>query len=300
MGPYPKGANQNTHMLVVVDMFTRYVELFPLRITKSQKIIEKLWLVCCRWGIPRVILSDNGPQFVSKVYFSWCKSLDIKTFHISAYHPQANMTERYVQTVKSMILATIDNCKDWDGYIPELEFAIRTAVNDSTQFSPAYLTTGRELRTPFDNLMNMEISSFKGIQVIRKRLEIVHNIARDNIQASKEKFLAQYNKKAKERKYQVGDRVWLKTHFLSNASKGIASKLSPKREGPFRVTEMISNNIYDIVDINTGKKVNKVHINELSSFLDETDQDVSLSTTSCTLQTNLAGPTNATNANATT
>ncbi|ODM87732.1 Retrovirus-related Pol polyprotein from transposon 17.6 [Orchesella cincta] len=233
------------HLFVIVDNFSRYVEMYPLRVAKTETIIDKLWQTFCRWGLPRSILSDNGTQFTSRAYGDWCKSLGISPFYISAYHPQANMTERYNATIKSMIVAVITRCKDWDKYIQELAFALRTSVSDSTGFTPAYINLGRELATPFENLMQMEISSFKDTKSLHKRLQIVHAVVREEIENSQGKYLKYYNAKAKPRCYKIGDLVWLKTHFLSDASRGITASLCKKREGPY-----------------------KVHINELSPYLD--------------------------------
>jgi hypothetical protein len=95
MGPYPKGHFQSQYLFVVVDMLSKHVEMFPLRQATSDIVIAKLWEVFCRWGVPKVILSDNGSQFVSKLYEKFCEGLGINTFHIAVYHAQANNTERY-------------------------------------------------------------------------------------------------------------------------------------------------------------------------------------------------------------
>jgi transposase InsO family protein len=283
MGPYPPGTNQSTYLLVVVDMFTKFVELFPLRKAKTEAVTEKLWLVCCRWGVPKVVLSDNGTQFTSAHYGEWCKALGIKPFYISAYHPQANMTERYNQTIKTMIISTIEQCKHWDRCLPELSFALRTAQNDSTQFSPDYLNTGRIFRTPFDNQMDISLPSSKDVRDMGKRINLIQSIARDNIAHSKEVYLANYNKKAKDRLICVGDKVLLKSHFLSNASRGFSAKLAPRREGPFLVTHKISDTIFDLISEETGQIVRKVHINEITPYLESIDQDAP-SQALCTLQ----------------
>jgi hypothetical protein len=152
MGPYPRTAKQNTHLLVVVCGFSKFIELFPMKTPTSVKVTEKLWEVCCRVGTFRTLVSDNGSQFTSDHYFEWCKALQISPFHISAYHAQANMTERYNATIKNIIVSYISRCRDWDKHLHEVSFALRSSVNESTKFTPAYLSTGRELRTPFDNL----------------------------------------------------------------------------------------------------------------------------------------------------
>jgi hypothetical protein len=120
MGPYPRTARQNESLLVVVDMFSKYVEMFALRTATAEKIVECLRQVCFRWGFPRTILSDNGSQFGSKHYLGWCQANCIHVFQIAVYHPQANMTERYNETIKQMIVTAISKCKDWDKYLGEL------------------------------------------------------------------------------------------------------------------------------------------------------------------------------------
>ncbi len=61
--------------------------------------------------------------------------------------------------------------------------------------------------------------------------------------------------------------VWLKTHFLSDAAKGITASLLKKREGPYQVRNIISKNVYDLKNEISGALVNKVHANELSPYL---------------------------------
>jgi len=293
MGPYPRGCKGHTHILVIVDMLTKYVELMPLRTITSKSILENLWRICCRWGVPRVILSDNGRQFTSNLYIEWCDSLGIKPFYISPYHPQANLTERYVQTVKGMIVSTISRCKDWDKFLPELSFALITSVNDSTLFTPAYLNTGREFRTPFDNQMNLSLcaSSHKDLTDLGRKIDIILQVARDNISSSQETSLSYYNRRTKARHFEIGSKVMLKTHFLSDASKGFSAKLAPKREGPFEVVKVVTDNIYDLVSLSTGQKVFKVHINELSPFLELEIEDVqSIQKTSRALSSKSTAP----------
>jgi transposase InsO family protein len=266
MGPFPKGVNQNCYLLVIVDMFTKYVEMFALRRATSDKIIEKVWEVCCRWGVPRVIVTDNGSQFTSNIYLQWCQAVGVETFHIAVYHAQANITERYNETIKGMIVATINKCKEWDKSLPELSFALRTAVNDSTKFTPAYLNVGRELRTPFHNLVNLELSNVRPVKELGNRMILIHNIARDNIIKAQEVYLANYNKDTSLRKFKVGDFVWYKTRYLADAAMGFTPKLAPKRE-LCKVIFVVSETIYDLERKEDGVKVLKVHVNDLLPYI---------------------------------
>jgi len=266
MGPYPKTAKQNEYILVVLDMFSKYVEIFPLRQATSRIIIDRLWEVCCRWGIPKTIVTDNGPQFTSKIFMEWCNVVGLIPFHIAVYHAQSNMTERYNETIKQMIVTNSIKSRQWDKNLNEIAFALRTATNDSTKFSPAYLNTGREFRTPFDNLIDIDLSSCKEVKDFGDRLNSIHDIARDNIVHSQEIYLKNYNKKTKLIEFNIGQKVWYKTHFLSDASKGFNAKLAPKRE-LCKVVDKISATVYNLVREEDGQLINKVHVNDLLPFI---------------------------------
>jgi hypothetical protein len=267
MGPYAPGSNQSRYLLTIVDQFSKYVHFVPLRVATASKIVDALWNVLMHWGLVRCIVTDNGTQFISEIWLKWCKNLGIDTFYISPYHPQANMVERYNQTIKSCIVTTISRCKDWDKHLGELAFALRTSVSDTTTFSPAYLMTGREFRTPFDNLMKIDLGTRKNPFDIGKRLHMVHEIAMQEIHKNQEKSLAYLNRKAVQRTFEIGEKVLLKTHFLSDASKGFTASLAPKREGPYTVTNKISDSVFDLTHDQNQQVVKKVHINELKSFI---------------------------------
>lgn len=69
MGPYPRTSLGHSYILVVTDLFTRWVEAFPLRISNAPRIIKILEEeVFSRFGYPRRILSDNGPQFTGHAW----------------------------------------------------------------------------------------------------------------------------------------------------------------------------------------------------------------------------------------
>ena len=253
IGPYVRSSNSNIHCLVVVDLFSKWVEMFPIRKATATVIIKKLHELCCRWGFPRVILSDNGPQFISSAYKNWCIGMSIKSYFIAPYHPNANPTERYNQTIKSMIVATISQCKDWDKYVHEIAFALRTSINDSTKFTPCYLNTGREFRNPIDNALELQTSHESNVSDYLDRMSIVLTLAKANLISSQEKYLANYNKNRKRVEFEVGDLVWKKTHELSDKSKKITASLLPKYEGPFTVIGKIKSDTYDLA-LSTNSK----------------------------------------------
>ena len=63
MGPNTEGKNKCKHLLVVVDVFTKYVELFPIRRATAKVILAKLWTVFLRFGFPKQLISDIAKMF---------------------------------------------------------------------------------------------------------------------------------------------------------------------------------------------------------------------------------------------
>ncbi|CAF5091467.1 unnamed protein product, partial [Rotaria sp. Silwood1] len=154
-GPLPKTRRGNRFILVVVDYFTKWVELFPLQSIKST-IIAQLFLdeVICRFGFPIRVISDNGVQFLSKIFIQLCNILGIQHQRTPLYHPQSNLSERINRTLKPMLASLAHNdSKSWDLKLSQIAFALRTAPSESTDNSTAFLMFGRHPRQPLDLLL---------------------------------------------------------------------------------------------------------------------------------------------------
>ena len=74
----------------------------------------------------------------SHVISSLCKHLEIERTRTTAYHPQGNgQVERFNRTLEAMLAKLAkENQKDWDLHIPRVLFAYRTALHESTGYTP--------------------------------------------------------------------------------------------------------------------------------------------------------------------
>ena len=99
-------AKDQGNILVVLDGGSGGIEAFPAGNRTSQTVKVHLSQIFASLGIPRVLVSDNGPEFVSSDLKQWCESLGLKKMESFIYHPRANgIAERAVQTVKWAIQA---------------------------------------------------------------------------------------------------------------------------------------------------------------------------------------------------
>jgi transposase InsO family protein len=77
---------------VIIDRFTKLAHFLPVKTKYSTVKLARIYLerILSLHGVPKTIISDRGPQFVSKFWMELHKSLGTKVIHSSAYHPQTS------------------------------------------------------------------------------------------------------------------------------------------------------------------------------------------------------------------
>lgn len=83
---------------------------------RTQKIVKILREeVFTKWGVPKYLVCDRGPQFTSSTLANLCKTWGCLQRLTTSYHPQANLTERINRTVKTVIAAFVgQQHQPWD------------------------------------------------------------------------------------------------------------------------------------------------------------------------------------------
>ena len=229
--------------------------------------------VIARHGAPRVLLSDRGKNFLSKVVADVCKIFQIHKVNTSSYHPQTDgLVERFNSTLcQSLSMYVSKNQKDWDDFIPLVLFAHRTSVLEVIGDSPFYVLYGREPRLPVDVKYlppvadDVTTSVFEHRKRIVEKLELAQNLARENLQRAQQKMKDYYDQGAKEPIFVVGQRVWV---YTPRTKKGLSRKLLHSWLGPYRIVEQ-SSPVHFRLRTDTNKKVTfAVHANRMKPFID--------------------------------
>ncbi|GFT72156.1 retrovirus-related Pol polyprotein from transposon 17.6 [Trichonephila clavipes] len=181
VGPYPASRPERyKFILVITDHFTKWCELIPLRKASAQTIANAFFnTYIARYGAPISLISDNGPQFISDVFEHLSHRLDIKHMKTVTYRPQSNLTERVNRNLVQMIASFVEeNHENWDQFLHEFAFALRTAVNETTNKTPAELFLGRKIITPFSKLINVT----EDAKYVGNNIERLFDEARRNMQ----------------------------------------------------------------------------------------------------------------------
>ena len=267
VGPLPKTKSQNEYLLTIMCSSTRFPEAIPLRSIKTNTILKALIKFFTLFGLPKSIQSDQGTNFMAHA-FQQVMNLGIKQYKSSAYHPESQgALERFHQTLKTMIkMYCIENSKDWDEGIHLLLFAVRESVQESLGFSPFELVFGHAVRGPLLLLKEKwldedpeKISVLKYVATFKDRLFRAGQIAKRNLQESQSKMKVWYDRKAKSRCFEPGDRVLVLFPVVGNP-------LQAKYSGPYKVVKKISDTKYLVKTPGRRKETQVCHINMLKAY----------------------------------
>ncbi|GFW70691.1 transposon Ty3-I Gag-Pol polyprotein [Trichonephila clavipes] len=169
--------------------------------------------IVLRHGAPRVIITDRGAVFRSRLVSSLVDLCNIDHRFTTAYHPQTNgLTERFNKTLADMLSMYVDvEQKNWDEILPFVTFAYNTAKQETTGFTPFYLLHGREAETTLDTMLPFCPNDFddNNITKIAARAEESRQLARVHTLRAQDKDRRRYDSKHQMVSYAPGDLVWV-------------------------------------------------------------------------------------------
>jgi hypothetical protein len=208
-------------------------------------------------GMPRVILSDNGPQFISEFWKQLFTLLGAGIRLTSTYHPQSNGgQEKFNKTLIEALRTYVSHRHDnWDECLLYFEFAYNNSVNPSTGMSPFILSYAQSPRAPWQFLdtyvaldeavpadasdlqkgAGAQLASYLGLDVINNVRE-----ARDSLHRMADDFRVRNARFAKPHSYKVGDSVLLSTKNINLSLP--CKKLCPAFVGPFSIRALLGTN----------------------------------------------------------
>ncbi|CAK5104917.1 unnamed protein product [Meloidogyne enterolobii] len=176
--------------LLIVDAYSRYPFVVQMKSTTSAYIITALREIFSMFGPPSVLVSDNGPQFISLEFETFLRTNGVNHIKSPPYHPQSNgLCERFVRTFKSSILKVIEN--------NNLHMVIADFLNEYRA-------------SPHPKLDGESPSSlFLGRQ-IRSKIDILRYIPKENLKLEGGEVKERNTRRIKE--FSIGDKVWARDH----------------------------------------------------------------------------------------
>lgn len=267
LGPLPRSRKGYTTLLVISDYFSKFVLILPMRKASAQKVAELVEQHLFHiFGVPQVILSDNGVQFTSQVFRNLVQRYNTRVWYTPRYHPQVNATERVNRVVITAIRSYIrNNHQDWDQHLSEIGSAIRSSVNEVTGYTPNYLVFGRHVPLSGDcygdQADNLPIGDREPHIESLSQLKPLFDQVKTELSKAHKKNEKYYNLRRKNFEFLEGQHVWKRNFILSDASKNFSAKLAPKYIESI-ITRKLSPIVYELSDLK-GNQLGKFHIKDL-------------------------------------
>lgn len=264
VGPLTRTAAGNTSIFVAMDSFSRFVFLHPVRKQTSKTAINVLRnFVFAHHGLCRTLVSDNATQFMSREMYTFLFNLGIKHVTTSAYHPQANSSERVNRNLTMALRIYHNNAqKSWDELLPYLMLSMNTCQHTSTGVTPASIYLGRELKHPLQLHWDIQTDMLP-----RDKEKRMHEITR-HLQKVHSKSKQRYDADRKKSPFKVGDKVLYQAHPQSNKVRGVSAKLCLKWLGPFIIQKILSPVNVQIYEEKDVGHLRVVHVSQLKPFHD--------------------------------
>ncbi|KAK0586525.1 hypothetical protein LWI29_008372 [Acer saccharum] len=255
IGPMPTGTKGGAkHAIVAVDYFTKWAEAEALvHITEANTTSFVKKNIIYRFGIPSIIITDNGTQFDNKKFREMCEEFKIANYYASPAHPQTNgQTEAVNKVIKHTLKAKLEAKKGgWADKLPEVLWAYRTTVRSSTGETPFALAFGTEAVIPAETtftsprvqLYNPE-HNIDMLQQNLDELEEVRDAAQVRNSAYRQRAARYYNSHVREQRFQLGDLVLRRVS--PNTKDKSSGSLADKWEGPYIIKRIVGHGAYMI------------------------------------------------------
>lgn len=248
--------NNKKFVLVMVDVFTKFIKLFACKRTNFVEIKDCLVKYISEVGKPSKLILDNATYFQSERFRKFCNNKGIQLNFTSIRHPESNPAERYVQeTLKFLRILTQNNHRDWDLNLEQIEYFLNSTPNTVTEECPLFLM--KQKRPVRKWLLQQQTEYSEILEEVRRRS------AKKGI-----RYLKRMEKKKRKKNivFKKGDLVLIRALRVSDIKNNICSKLLPALEGPFIVASENNINSYVLKYLDNERVRGIFHINDVFEY----------------------------------
>lgn len=251
LGPLKESSLGYKHILVLVDAFTKYCMLIPLKTVTAGETKQAFLLFISLFGTPEQIIMDAGTNFKNLSFPKYLDSLNI-TYHYTTpdIHRSNGQVERYMRTIMNLIRVETTVKSEWSESLWKIQLVLNTTVQKSTQTTPLRALLGIDGATPLiQNLLkNLEVD----LEPIRNR-DLDRKRIHDQLSISQNRHISSNEKRRDSVTFKKGDFV-----LMHRDDKMHQGKLKYEFQGPFEVMDITEQGRYEL------KRVGKSTITKAS------------------------------------
>ena len=268
IGPLPPDERGNQYIIVVIDNFSRFIELYSVPDAGAENAAKALINHFGRYGAPEKIFSDNGTQYANQIVNELTKLVGSEHCLTTAYsHEENGIVERANKEVMRHLRSIIFDKNifvEWAIFLPLVQRIMNSEVHRSTGVSPAQIIFGRAIdinrrvfKTP-DLVENQETSFSRYLANMLIRQKAIIEIAqRNQLKIDQMHIRAKNNIRPTE--------FPINSYVLVEYPEGRPpTKFHPRKRGPLKVLSYLGRR-YTLFNLVTNKE--EVHdISKLSAF----------------------------------
>ncbi|XP_016185827.1 uncharacterized protein LOC107627512 [Arachis ipaensis] len=253
VGPFPTAPGQLRYLIVAIDYFTKWIEAEPLASITATQCRKFLWRqIITRFGIPEIIISDNGTQFADTKFKEFLNGLRISHRFSSVEHPQTNgQVESANKIIVKGLKKRLDEAKGlWADELGSVLWSYRTTSQTATGETPFRLTYGTEAIIPVEIGDPSPRRTIGGNdeEAERDLTGEIRSVAHLRELALKQRISLRYNHGVIRREFTTDDLV-LRRNDIGPPTPG-EGKLAPNWEGPYRIKAAIGKGAYKLERLN--------------------------------------------------
>lgn len=251
----PRSKAGNTHLLVTMDLFSKWCILTPVRKISTPlvvKILEETWFR--RYSVPEYIITDNASTFLSTEFKALLSKHHIQHWRNSRHHSQSNPVERLNRTINACIRCYVkDNQRLWDTRVSEIEHCLNTTPHSGTGFTPYRILFGHEIvGSGEEHRMDRVAEEMSEDEREERKREIdkrIYSIVRQNLKKAHEKNNKSYNLRSTTFApvYTIGQRVYRRNFRQSSAADSYNAKFDALYV-PCTIVARVGTSSYELAD----------------------------------------------------
>src|SRR4051812_30677583 len=259
IGKLPRSSKGgHVYLLVAVEKFTKWIEAMTVTNQKGKTAVKFFESIVYRFGVPHSIITDNGPNFISKEFQDFCEDLGINITYASVAHPQTNgqvekangligsgITKRLMIPLQRLVGA-------WTQELPSVLWSFRTTPNSSTGYTPFFMVHGAEAVLPAEVCRKAprvvaysEAESTDALEDAVDTLDEARDIAAARSTVYQQSLRNYHSRRLRPRSFVEGD-------LVLRLKQERPKKLESPWEGPYIITEVIPSVAYRLKHVDSG------------------------------------------------
>ncbi|KAH7842128.1 hypothetical protein Vadar_001785 [Vaccinium darrowii] len=273
VGPITPHSRKHQWILAATEVSTKWVEAVPLKKATGAAVAQFIKEnIICRFGIPKVILSDNGTPFINKDVGELLQSYSAEHQTSTPYYPQGNGQAEATNKSLVQILSKLLDEKGgtWSDHLITALWAYRTAKRKATRTSPFNLVYGAETVLPVElSVPSARLALSTEATAAERRADLEALEERQELAAEHqakywESVSRFYNKSMVPREFKVGDLVWKSTTDVMRNVK--LPKFTPRWEGPYQVINAGTSGHYRLSRVSDGFLTGPINIKFMKKY----------------------------------